>query len=590
MSIHNVMIRGAIAVILAAIIGSCAATATWDVYSDTWSATDALGRRLPGCAECGPPRVNKTVGIFYFLWLGQHGTDGPFDITKLLAENPDNPNWGPPGAFHHWGESELGYYLSTDEFVIRKHCQMLVDAGVDVLIMDVTNSYTYKDVYMTLLRVFDTIRKEGGKTPEICFLAHTGEERVVQTLYDDLYSKNLYPHLLFRWQGKPLILAKPDGMSKELRDYFAFRESWAWSSSDWFGDGRDKWPWLDHYPQKPGWHIEGTPEHISVCVAQHPVTNIGRSFHNGRQPAPKDFRTNEGLCFAEQWERALEVDPEFIFITGWNEWVAQRFISDGKGQFLGHPSPAGESYFIDAYNQEYSRDIEPMKGGHSDNYYYQMVSNIRRFKGVRKPEAASPPKTIQIDGNFADWQDVKPEFRDTIGDTAHRDHPGWGEAGTYKNDTGRNDFVRLKVAYDDDFIYFYAETKGKISSYKHPNWMLLFIDSDCNSSTGWQGYDYLINASVINSHTTTLKRNTGGCNWETVSKIPYRVSGNKMEIKVPRRDIDQSGRPAVFFEFHWADNIQKLGDIIEFSVSGDSAPNRRFNYRFSNVEIPDAVK
>ena len=119
-------------------------------------------RALPGYAECGPPRTGKYVGIFYFLWLGEHGTGGPYDITKLLAANPTNPAWGPAGAFHHWGESELGYYLSSDDYVIRKHAHMLVDAGVDVLIFDVTNGLTYKSNYLKLCQIYTQIRAEGG--------------------------------------------------------------------------------------------------------------------------------------------------------------------------------------------------------------------------------------------------------------------------------------------------------------------------------------------------------------------------------------------------------------------------------------------
>ena len=48
--------------------------------------------------------------------------------------------------------------------------------------------------------------------------------------------------------------------------------------------------------------------------------------------------------------------------------------------------------FVDLYNQEYSRDVEPMHGGHTDNYYYQMVSNIRKYKGVRQLSDASGGK------------------------------------------------------------------------------------------------------------------------------------------------------------------------------------------------------
>ena len=60
-----------------------------DIRSDTWVATDALGRSLPVAEEVGPPRANKFVGVFYFLWLGQAGDAGPFDITKILVQGPD---------------------------------------------------------------------------------------------------------------------------------------------------------------------------------------------------------------------------------------------------------------------------------------------------------------------------------------------------------------------------------------------------------------------------------------------------------------------------------------------------------------------
>src|SRR5690554_3073268 len=82
-----------------------------DVKSDTWVATDALGRALPGYEETGPPKDNRYVGIFYFLTHNQSGGDGPFDVTKIKAENPENPAWG-RGA-HFWGEPEYGYYQST---------------------------------------------------------------------------------------------------------------------------------------------------------------------------------------------------------------------------------------------------------------------------------------------------------------------------------------------------------------------------------------------------------------------------------------------------------------------------------------------
>jgi len=587
-----------LALILLLVVGLSACHAEspkpWDRFADTWVATDALGRKLSTHEQVGPPRAGKFVGIFYFLWMGQHGTDGPYDVTKILAEHPDamktptSPPWGPMYKMHHWGEPLFGYYLSDDAWVIRKHAQMLADAGVDVVIFDVTNQATYQKVYMKLCEVFADVRRNGGDTPQIAFLTPFWDPpKVVKELYDNLYKPGLYSDLWFRWKGKPLILADPEKVPPETKDFFTFRKP---EPSYFVGpSGPNQWGWLEAYPQHIFYDDAGKPEQMVVGIGQNAhdgrlsafsvANTYGRSWHNGK----KDERpgaVNFGFNVMEQWKRALEVDPEFIFITGWNEWVAQRFLADGVYNLMtGRKLAKGDSFFVDAYNQEYSRDIEPMKGGHTDNYYYQMIDGIRRFKGVRAPERSSGPSQIKIDGRFDDWKSVRPELRDWVGDTEHRNSKGWGDAGTYVNTTGRNDFVRLKVAYDPSFVYFYAETRGAITSRMLPNWMLLFIDADCDSSTGWHGYDYLVNYKVSGPTTTTLMRTTQGWNWKQFSTISYQVAGNKMEIRIPRRELGLAGKK-VALDFHWADNIRKPDDIMQFAVSGDSAPDRRFNYHF----------
>ena len=67
--------------------------------------------------------------------------------------------------------------------------------------------------------------------------------------------------------------------------------------------------------------------------------------------------------------------------------------------------------------------------------------------------------------------------------------------------------------------------------------------------------------------------------WTQKSTISYRTARNEIEVAVPRTILGLTGEK-LSFDFHWADNIQKDGAIIEFAISGDSAPNRRFNYRF----------
>lgn len=573
---------------------STANAADWDLKTDTWVYTDTLGRQSPVYIDCPSTRSGKLIGMFYFLWQGTHGTPGPYDITKLLAADPTNPAYGPEGVFHWWGEPEAGYFLASDPWVIRRNLSMLSDAGVDVLIFDVTNGWTYPDVYIPLCQIATEMRANGHSIPQIAFITKSNGPNVVQTLYNDFYSKNLYSDLWFRWQGKPMIFGYQneklsDGtyLSDTIKNFFTWRESWAWDA------GQRKWQWIDTYPQDYGWDTNSTvPEQIPVGVASHPVNNIGRSFHNGNEPARDAYglcaTTDQGLCFDEQWKRALSVDPSFVWVTGWNEWVAQRFISTGNGpQFMGKTLNAGETYFVDCYNREYSRDIEPMKGCYTDNYYYQLISNVRKYKGVRAPETPSAAKTITIDGSFSDWSDVGPEFRDTIGDTVRRDYNGWGTL-HYSNITGRNDIVKCKVARDANNIYFYAETKATLTLYTGTNWMLIFLDTDQNPYTGWYGYDYVVNYGGLNATTTTIKRNTGGWNWALVDKVPYKVSGKMLEISIPISDLGYGTNIDPAFDFHIADNILTSGNIIEFAVNGDSAPNRRAYYRYSS-SVPGPV-
>jgi hypothetical protein len=253
----------------------------------------------------------------------------------------------------------------------------------------------------------------------------------------------------------------------------------------------------------------------------------------------------------------------------------------------GSQRPAGDSFFVDAYTQEFSRDIEPMKGGHTDNYFYQMVSLIREFKGARPLPAASDPKTIQIDGQFADWTDVAPEYRDTLSDQANRNEENWNPAlPHYINTTGRNDLMVQKVAQNGNNIYFYAKTKQALTTYSGLNWMLLYLDADNNAATGWQGYDYLINRQIGDSEKTSLEKWTLA-GWELVdNQIRWRTSGQELEVVVPRTLLGFAGLAANrVMNFKWADNVQDLSNILEFTLNGDAAPNDRFMYQYQILPL-----
>lgn len=630
-----------------------------DLYSDTWVAQDALGRRMPLITEVGPVKggQRRVVGIFYITWHSDSlaGMKSPYfaDVSRVLAADPNarldgkNPKW--TEGSYHWGEPELGYFLSRDAYVIRKDLSMLSDAGVDVIIIDVTNAVRYWDEWEVLFSVMEQMRAEGNKVPQFCFWSFNGPAiTVVQDLYDKVYKLNKHKDFWFIWDGKPLLLynstpfadangqvkqqpnphydaaAKTDpknphygdpdyteeyykDYTKEVKDFFTLRCMW-WGYHDWNGKpyvgNEDKWSFgLDLgdervkklTPDQLTSKHNGKKEEFPVTPAQHPISVIGKSWTKEHgEPKLNQYDLPEptyvpwlgktvehpegyGIYFQDRWNDALAADPEFLYLNDWNEWTAGKYpLGDsGVGQFLGRKPGY---FFVDQYNAEFNRTIQPMKGGYTDNYYMQMAQNIRRYKGIRPIPELHGITRIKIDGKFADWKNMTVEYRDTIGDTAHRDYKGYGGL-HYTENSGRNDLVTGKVAVDKRKVYFYMETKAPITPASGSNWMLLFIDADLNPNTGWCGYDYVINKRVIDDKSTTIQHyDTNTSSWVEVGKVAYRCAGNAIEIAVPRKLLGVKGKK-ITFDFHWCDNPVDLKDPISLCITGDSAPNRRFNYR-----------
>lgn len=558
------------------------------VYNNL-AATDALDRKLPSWEEAGDIREKKYVGIFYWTWHTQqsdYGNRTAYNVSKILKEHPDaidnfhHPAWPKDANSYYWGEPLYGYYINTDRWVLRKHAELLALADVDVVIFDCTNgNFTWKESYMSLCKVFTEARQDGVNVPKIAFMLPfsptQGSKEAIEEIYRDLYKPAKYKDLFFMWKGKPLIMAYPDNLSEEIKNFFTFRPGQPAYNT---GPSRnDQWGWLEIYPQH-GYAKKSTGyEQVPVGVAQNwsaergltamnAPNTFGRSYtrHSGQIMKPN--AVNYGYNFQEQWEHALTLNPQFIFVTGWNEWIAGRYE-----KWQQQPNA-----FPDEFSQEKSRDIEPMKGGHGDAYYYQLAANIRRFKGTGRLEPPSAKLTVNIDGKTEEWSQVRPLYKTPRGNTLHRNHPGWRSI-HFTNTTGRNDFVSTRVARDDENLYFLIETAEQITSSSDPGWMWLFIDADRNRKTGWEGYDYLLNRVSPSATTITVERHTGKWQWKKCGEATYKVSGNQMELKIPK-DVLSLKNKKLDFEFKWADNLQEMGNIMDFYLSGDVAPAGRYNF------------
>jgi len=572
------------------------------VNSDHWAFTDALGRKVIGPDQAGPKKKDKTIAMFYWTWH-QGNDDTTYqvkNITDIVRQYPEamkdynHPAWGSkkPGFFF-WEQPLFGYYKTTDPWVLRKHAEMLADAGVDVVFFDCTNgSLTWKDSYEALFKTWDQAQKDGVNVPKIAFMLPFGPVSnsavSLRQLYKDVYQPGRYKNLWFMWKGKPGIMAYPDNLEKsgtdqEIANFFTFRPG----QPD-YVDGpkrKDQWAWLENYPQHGYAPLaNGKFEQVAVGVAQNagPSTNghcsafnlpgtYGRNFsmRNGFDPRVDGYLY--GWNFQEQWDRAFELDPELVFITGWNEFTA--------GQWLPEHNWTGDPFsFVDQYDWNHSRDIEPNKGwgDKGDVYYQQLIDNVRKFKGMEQLAKVSAPKTIHL-GKAAEWDNVLPEYKHYAGNTMHRDHRGrYSEY--YTNSTGRNDIVEAKVARDANHIFFYVKTAEKLSPSTDRNWMMLFIDADRDKNTGWNGYEYMINRQNPKGGKVIVERNIGGhWEWEVIGEMPYTVKNDRLEIAVSRQLLGIKAT-AIDMEFKWNDNMQEIGNIMDFYVNGDSAPGGRFNF------------
>lgn len=589
-----------------ALLICCAGSAmAQPVVSDQWAATDALGRKVREYRDAGDKKKDKFIAMFYWTWH-QGNDDTTYqvkNITEIVRKYPEamkdyhHPAWGTkqPGFFF-WEQPLLGYYKTTDPWVLRKHSEMLADAGVDAVFFDCTNgSLTWQDSYEALMKTWDQAQKDGVNVPKIAYMLPFGPAPhslvSLRQLYRDVYKPGRYKNLWFFWKGKPCIMGYPDNLTdsaedREIAAFFTFRPG----QPD-YVDGpkrNDQWGWLENYPQHG--YVKGANgkfEQVTVGVAQNacPATNghcsafnlpgsYGRSFtkRNGFDPRIDGYLY--GWNFLEQWERAFELDPELVFITGWNEFTA--------GQWLPVHGWTGDPFsFVDQFDWEHSRDIEPNKGwgDKGDVYYLQLIDQVRKFKGMTAPEKISAAKTIKI-GKADGWAEVTPSYKHYKGNTMHRDHRGRYDQ-YYKNATGRNDIVGAKVARDAEKVYFYAETAELLSPQTDRNWMMLFIDADRDKSTGWNGYDFIVNRLSPKGSKVMVEKNVGNrWEWTSAAETKFAVNDNRLELEIPKSVLGLSGK-AVNIEFKWNDNMQENGNIMDFYVNGDTAPGGRFNFIYS---------
>lgn len=543
-------------------------------------------------------KADRQVGLFYWLWIGQPLATGIYDATKIAAMpngiklltdlKSADPLISPAGQAHYWGEPLWGYYNSEDEWVIRKQMQMISMAGIDFIYFDTTNALIYPNVFQKVMKVIDAMLKEGWNAPRIVFYTHSLSFQTIRTIYSTVYKPQLYPDTWYRVNGKPMIIGyinaeddlreaksrgdktyKPGVLSAEILNYFTFYKA-QWPSDPVYEDG---FPWIEwKYPQP--FHTKSKV--MSVSVASHPRVpmsfslsrpnwvNWGRGWNTTtKQNVAEDI--DKGTFFQAQWDHAIQMDPPMISVGGWNEWIAYKSPYDG------------EYMLCDAASKEFSRDIEPMNGGYQDAFFLQLISNVRKYKGVKGTPPRAPEKRIDITGNIAQWNEVEYSEHNMDHTPIARNSVGGAATVQYKQNAPQNKLAEIRVAHDADNVYFYLRGTGNFTDFNGENWMNILIGTGEPAVKKWESYEYLIGKTLKDGNLSVeVFQNGFTTSAVGVAKMTKRT--NVIQISVPRASIGLKNTNKFYFKV--AMGVEKPNDIMDYYQTGSVMPLGRLSYMY----------
>jgi hypothetical protein len=203
------------------------------------------------------------------------------------------------------------------------------------------------------------IVKKYRNHPSLAVWCGDNDGRLYQYLYDAYYNVEKWRDCFVYWNDKPFLLTthtRPENFPLKDQDLYTVRSMWGLGVD--FAGGQ--WSYLNVYNYGRVTNgADGKPEQVGVAVAAQ-ETYMSEPTAHGRKG---------GTFWYCQWYYAFEVHPKIVTLTWWNEWTVQR-IEISPGRYI----------FTDNYNREYSRDIEPMEGGHGDQYYQWLKQYISYYK------------------------------------------------------------------------------------------------------------------------------------------------------------------------------------------------------------------
>jgi hypothetical protein len=305
--------------------------------------------------EARNENISPRLAVVFAGWYGYDHRTGECIGGLGSTHWNDGPDTG--GIVY---QPEIGFYCSGNPEVVAWQLQQIEQAGISVIFYSwwgwgdgnldgVMEGHPDQYINRSLIEMLDQIQSSGSDlrvalVVEPFMLTQAGlsqmtnvqEKLILDYLWEHYYS--LYPEQMFRWQGKPLLLAF---------DPVQLREDQRYTLRHWTGRARDPqtetegWDWFFAPPQGV---IEGMSDDGAVFVYprfdEFYIAQGGASYITWK-PRRVDPYLKEGV-YERQWQQVEENREriKLIVLYSWNLYGEQAQIEPSKGCC----APVGDEY------------------------------------------------------------------------------------------------------------------------------------------------------------------------------------------------------------------------------------------------------
>ncbi len=355
---------------------------------------------------------NGLEGLAASFYYQATTASGPYCLVH--SRSPGDLNYEPTheGNYGSGQVADCPMYAET----LARHASQLTAAGVDFVVTDQTNIADYGAFgdaiqlrpFEVMIEEWRKLRANGIKTPDVAawqrLSAPGSMVPHVLAVYDAPENAQMIPRdaasgkKLFFYPDLPdvdpalVALVSQNGGKNDIVAVPMWVQRQAQGSWSFFAQCQ-----------------EGTQITDAPC-AQTATTNsvvgsqlaVSPSYQLGYASVPfQAVGVHHGITLRKQFETAFSLKPNWLFLSGWNEQIAQPQSGAPAASMGLETDPSGANRaFVDTYGVEFSRDIEPSK--EYGSMIYDLVRSCIRVYRLGSATCDQPNEPCCQGGKFSD--------------------------------------------------------------------------------------------------------------------------------------------------------------------------------------------